>query len=394
MKEYNAHFSCYSELYGNFDEIIIKVEAENQFDARRKAWEASDKSGDLEFSSCVKLCGITWKASPLDMQDYFNAQAEYDKCEINCIENIKKPNARIEQNEKKLEECERERYGNFGSLHTITRIAEDFGKPLGMLPPAIYEELHYAKEFCYQLDYNDYDKSSALLKIIEQAEKWDRNAMHSIQQLFRYGSGLFYGQELDFYAQFAKNGVYPVYADRTDYESQYIQRWTSAREYKSMVELPFFGEKDIIAGSQSMQYEWQTLVLNKEALQPENQIPYNLLWITKQENTVGYDTNDKDLIIAENLITGEIAEWKRSDFIGVLRPEKDAKINYEEIKAEYQALQAFNEKIIDKMEKPEYPAAKRKQTLEEKLQAANEKVKAQEIKNKNLKSRNKPEELE
>ena len=384
MKEYSAHFSCYSELYGNFDEVIIKLNADNQFDARRKAWELSDENNDLKFSSCIKLCGITWKASPLDMQDYFNAQAEYEKCEIKRIENVKKPNARIEQNEKKLEECERERYSSFGSLYTITSIAEDFGKPLGMLPPSIYEELHYAKEICYQFDWNDYDKSSVLLKIIEQAEKWDRNAMHSIQQLFLYGNGLYNGQEIDFSTQFKKDGIYPVYVDRTDYDSQYIHRWTMAQEYKSIAELPLFGEKDIINGSQFMQYEWQTLVLNKEALQPEVQFPYNLLWITKQENTASHDINGENPIIAENLITGETAKWKLSDFIGVLRPEINAKINYEEIKSEYKAL------YKELPEKSEQSGIKPK-TLEEKLRDAKEKVKEQSAQNNNKKSRKRTE---
>jgi len=378
LKEYNAHFSCYSELYGDFNEIIIKVDAENQFEARRKAWELSDKNSDLEFSSCIKLCGITWKASSLDMQDYFNAQAEYDKCEIKCIENIKKPNAKIEQNNDKLEECERERYSSFSSLFTVTRIAEDFGKPLGMLPPEIYEELRCAREFCYQFSWEDYNKSSVLLKIIEQAENWDRNAIHSIQQLFRYGSGLFNGQEFDFSAQFAKDGIYPVYADRSDYESKYIRRWITAREYNSIDKLPFFGENDVIIGSQSMQYEWQTLVLNKEALQPEAQTPFNLLWIIQQNDSAGYD------MLAENRITGEKAKWNHDDFIGILRPEIDAKINYESIKTGYKELKTtLSEKSEHHIVKPK--------TLAYKLQEANEKIKAQEKQNNNEKPRKKAE---
>lgn len=382
MKEYSVHFSCYSELYGNFDEVIIKVDAENQFDARSRAWELSEKNSDLEFSSCIKLCGITWNASPLDMQDYFNAQAEYEKYQIKYIDNIKKPNARIEKNENKLENCERERYSSFGSLYTISRIAEDLGKPLGMLPPAIYEELHYAKEFCYQFGWNDNDKSSVLLKMIEQAEKWDRNAIHSIQELFRHGIGLFNGQEFDFSAQFGRNGIYTVYADRTESEYHFIQRWRMAREYTSIANLPFFGEKDIIVGSHAMQYEWQTLVLNKTALPTETQIPYNSLWIPKQNDISEYDINGERMITAENLITGEIAKWKHSDFIGVLRPEINAKINYEVMKTEYQELQAFTKIIVNKIESQ---TAKSK-TLEDRLQDAKKKVKKQ---NNNIKSRKK-----
>ena len=95
MKEYNAHFSCYSEQHGSFTEVTIKVNAENQFDARYKAWELSGTNDDLKFSSCIELCGITWKAAPLDLQDYFNAQAEYEKYRIRCIEKVGKLNAQI-----------------------------------------------------------------------------------------------------------------------------------------------------------------------------------------------------------------------------------------------------------------------------------------------------------
>ena len=102
MKEYSVYFSFYCEQYGNFNDTAIKIDAADQFEARSKAWEALDNIDDIKFMSCVKLCGITWKASPLDMQDYFNAQAAYDKCMIKVIEDVKKPNAQIEKNQQKI----------------------------------------------------------------------------------------------------------------------------------------------------------------------------------------------------------------------------------------------------------------------------------------------------
>ena len=213
-----------------------------------------------------------------------------------------------------------------------------------MKPPSIYEELHYAKEFRSLLDKNgEHEKSRALWEQIEQAETWDNGAVFSIRELFKNGYGMAGGHSLDFADQFDKDGVYPVYADRADYASQYIYRWTNAREYKNLDSLPFFGENDVIANSQTMDYEYQTLVLKKEALPPEKQTPENSLWVVNTEIKGNHGTDSDKLITAENPITGEIADWERSDFHGVLRSEKTENINFKAITAEYQARNAEKE---------------------------------------------------
>ena len=299
MKEYNVHFSHYSEQYGNFNDTTVKVDAANQFEARSKAWEALEKNEDRKFMSCIKLCGITWEASPLDMQDYFNAATAKDKYKINYIENIDKPNAKIDMNSKKEENCERDRYSHFGSLNTISDIAKDFGKTHGLIPPAIYEELHYAREFVNLIDKteNDLEKSWALMQRIKEAEKWDNGAMFCIKELFKSGYGMADGHEFDFSKQFDKNGIYQMYADKSDSEYKYIHRWVYAKTYITLTDLPFFGEKDVIANSKNMDYDWQTLVLKKESLPPEKQIPENALW------TVNKAIEGKYRLVDDNFIT-------------------------------------------------------------------------------------------
>ena len=336
MKEYNAHFSFYSEQYGSFEEATIKVEAINQFEARSKAWALSESNANMEFASCIKLCGITWNASKLDLQDYFNAEVAYDKYRIQYIENVEQPNARIEKKDRMYDDWEREKSCHFTSLYTVSHIAEDLGKPHNIVSPAIFEEIHYAREFVNTLDLNDFDKASAMLEQIKRAENWDSSAIRSINELFRHGYGIANGHELDFSAQFEKNGIYPVHADCTEFASRYVQRWNNAREYKSLSSLPFFTEKDVIEGSQNMQYEWQTLLLKKEALSPDKQTPINSLW-TPTGDSLGDKNSDKPITV-ENIFTGEIAEWKHSDFLGVLRPEKSANIHDGTIRAEYVSL--------------------------------------------------------
>jgi len=337
MKEYRAYFSYYSEQYGYFDDTAIKVEADNPFDARSKAWDQVESCEDLKFASCIRLCGITWESSPLNMQDYLNAEAAEEKYRLKRIENVEYPNAQIEKSKEKIEYCKQERSEHYGSLWTIQRIAADFGRPYGMIPPMLYEELHYAREFLNLL-YDNWEEYSAFLKKIERAEKWDSAAMLDIRDSFRHGFFSAEGHDYDFSKQLDKGGLYPVYANRTDRESKYIYRWENAREYSSMTYLPFFGETDIIANSHTMQYDWQTLVLNKELLQLEYQTPINSLWIANQGSAANFDTDGDRPLVAENPLTGEVVEWKRTDFLGVLRPEKIVKINFEAIKAEYQTL--------------------------------------------------------
>ena len=341
MNRYSVHFSLYSEQYGAFDEAEIRVEAVDQFEARRLAWDASDEHRDMQFASCVKVCGVTWDASPLDVQDYFNAAASYEKYKLRYIENVDAPNGKIKDSDYEIEACKRGTAEHYGALWAISQVAGDFGRHHGILPPAIFEELHYAREFLDLIEPYDFEKYNTFLNVIERAEKWDSSAMFNIRELFGHGYLSIGGHEYSFSSQFKRGGIYQACADPADYDSMYIHRWTNAREYKSMGSLPFFGGKDIIANSQSLQYSWQTLVLGKEALPLEKQAPENCLWLANQYSEADYDIDGSRAIYAENLITGEVAQWKRTDFLGVLRPEKAEKIDYEAIKAERAAVSAI-----------------------------------------------------
>lgn len=340
MKTYNVYFSYYSEQYGTFEEATIKADAENQFEARRIAWEASENSDDLKFASNIKVCGVTWDASPLDLQDYFNAQAALEKYRLKGIESVEIPNAKLNNASDSLDRYERQKAELYGSLQTISQIAADFGKPHNMLPPTAYEELHYAREFLTLLEGpDDFNNYNAFLRLIERAEQWDSSAIYTLRDQFKYGRFEIEGMQFDFSGQYSKDGLYPDRADLSDSDYKYIYRWQHGAAYKTMSRLPFFGEKDVIAGSEAMQYDWQTLVLKRDVLRPESQIPVNSLWIANQGSDANFDKSGDGLIVAENPFTEKIAECKRSDFIGVLRPEIAAKIDYEAIKQEHQASQ-------------------------------------------------------
>ena len=334
MKSYSVYFSYYSEQYGEFQETHIPVQAENQFEARRLAWGLSESRDDLKFASNIKLSGIVWGGSPLELQDYFNAEASFEKYRLRNIENVEIPNAKI--GVKPTERYEREKMEHYGSLHTISRTALDFGKPYGMLPPTIYDELHYTREFLSLLT-TDYEKYNALSKLIERAEKWDASAMHSLKESFQYGHFTVDGIDLNFSKQYDKNGLYPDRADLTDHTRTYIRRWQNATKYKTLAQLPFFGERDVIAGSHAMQYDFANLVLKKRILRPEYEMPVNSLWTTTEHREANFATCGDWPILARNLFTDKVIEFRRSDFVGVLLPEKSANIDYEAIREEYNA---------------------------------------------------------
>jgi len=186
MKPYNVHFSYYSEEYGQFDENRYYVEAEDQFEARQKAWEIVDSDDSRRFMSCLRQCGVTWEASPANMEDYLNSIAADYKCRVKKIENVDIPNAKIQKSEDAQDIANGDRGYFLGCLGAVSDMAKDIGRPFGMAPPDLFEELHYAEGFVGEIQNSDsYDHAWLLSDRIEAARKWDQNAMFSLRQLFK-----------------------------------------------------------------------------------------------------------------------------------------------------------------------------------------------------------------
>ncbi len=336
MTDYKVHFSFYSEEYGNFDEAIIEVKAEDIFEARHKAWLLSEDNDNLKFASDLKLCGITWESSPMNMSDYFNAEAAYIKYYQSKIENIDIPNAKIQSSERGLESCVHQKYQTFGEYSQLSCMAEAFGKPHGFMPPTIYEELHYATEFVSWLEQQgNFERAEELYNRIQAAQKWDKSSMFNIQNLFKEMSIYMNGESVDFSSQFDKHGIYPKVANSSDSDYTYIYRWQHAKKVDSISNLRVFGEKDIIPNSQSLDYSCHYIVLDSEKLAPEHRKPENIVWTVDSNINSVSPTND-EIVCARNLATNETCKWQKNDFIGVLRPDIADNINYEAISNEYQ----------------------------------------------------------
>jgi len=329
-----VHFSYYSEEYGQFDGIKYAVEAGDQFEARQKAWERLENDESMQYASCIKQSGVTWEASPLNIQEYFTMMAAFAKYGIQETKNIDIPNAVIYQDDDRIRQARDALSHCWGNLDAISIIAKDFGEHHGMIPPDIFDELHYAALIARELDQSG--KTEQAWELYDKtytAEKWDFDSMHSIKQLFRDGSIWLCGESVYLGNYFCKDGIFPEKAALTDYEDKYISRWHNARHIDKLAQLPMFGEKHVInenrGSDNQLSYEYHVLIIRRDALPKEQQKPENMLWtpVTDGEHTQ----------YAQNMITGVFSKLSRNDFVGVLRPEFENKIDFEALKGEYAA---------------------------------------------------------
>jgi hypothetical protein len=337
MTEYQAHFSYYSENSGRFETQLIKIRAENLLEARGQAWEGWDRGDCAAFASCVKLSGVTWEASPLNLEDYFNALAARYKCAMNEIREVELRNDEIERAPENAARHNSDLYSLSGGLDCVYFTARDIGKPLGMAPPNVHEELQYALKFVDILDQRrEHETAQALYEVIERSKKWDNSMEFMLRGLFRDGNIYLNGDYVDFAEQFGRNGVCPTVADRTDFAHTYIYRWRHAPKVTEIARLPMFAQDNVVKNSQSIPFEYRTLVLRRERLNEPFRMPENLLWTPSETDDA--IPGDPDVVFsAENVITGETEEWRRWDFCGVLRPEFCENIDFDKLRAEYAA---------------------------------------------------------
>jgi len=329
MTDYYVHFSYYNEEKGRFSESAYRTKADDQFEARRKAWEIFDKDTWRGPVACVKQCGVTWEPSSMDMRDYFIAQAAESNYRARLIENVNIPNAVILRDSALELKAKTELTYHWGRLNAISTIARDMGRSFDMKPPDIYDELHYVQDCIYMLYcIGDGPRHNALTDIAEKAAGWDNDAMFELKSLFRTGAVKLCGQMTVFSEEFGRDGFFPEKADVTDNESKYIMRWLNTSRIDQLSQLPVFGEKDVVPvnGSRNFLNTDALLVLRPDVLPKECQIPEYLLW--KQLDSF-------PPMYARNLITNEYMEINGDDFIGALRPEYEKSIDFDALSQEY-----------------------------------------------------------
>lgn len=332
MRKFNVHFSFYSEEYGNFDDNYYSVTAETPFEARDKAWAICDQDSDTLLHSNIKQYGVTWSPNLLDAGDYFYSHAANIKQGMGHLLNVDIPNDEI-ANMGKQHRLESERCSYLIALQTLNDVAKDLYADKGILPPSVYEELHYTELLCEQLGWGE--KTDALWERIEKVRKWDHGAIYAIQKLFRDGYTWLCSETTNFKEHFGRNGIYPVHNNLDEYDRSYVARWKNKWKVDSLKRLPLFQETDVIKNSAGhMDYEWQTLLLDSQTLKDGYRIPENQLWQPSESLEHGTEM-ENGMLLVENLITGQRMSCHESNFLGVIRPDKIAVLDFEALKKEY-----------------------------------------------------------
>jgi len=330
MREYDVHFSFYDEQWGNFDDVSYKVMAETPFEAREKAWPVCDQDGETLFRSNIKQYAVTWTPNLLDAGDYFYAQAALVKESMGRINNVQIPNARI-SNPEYEQSLKAEHHFDLGSLRAIDFMAKDLYADKGMVPPSIYEELHYTEKLCEQLGWGD--KADALWDRMDKAKKWDQGAIYSIRDLFKDGYTWLCGETTHFREQFDRHGIFPVHNNLDERDYSYISRWQRARKVDNIQRLPALTKADVIEHSAGhMDFYGQTLLLNFDRAADRHRTPENMLWTPIDTSERG-EVIQNGALLAENLITGERMTFPKDAFIGVLRPELAAAFDFDALKS-------------------------------------------------------------
>jgi len=334
MRTYNAYFSFYSEEWGNFDDVIYKVQADSPYDARTEAWLKWSQCMDSKFQSCVKLYAITWEPNPLDAGDYFYSIAADTKMAMRRIDYVDIPNCRI-QKRNQTEFYEKLKHYDLAALNKTDDIAKDLYADKGILPPSIYEELHYARELAYRLEFT---QSKVLLDIIDQAAKWDvKGYKWDIRELFKNRYISLNNDTYYFQNQFDRKGVYPLYNDLNDTESKYVARWKNMKTVNALADLKPPQENDVIPQSNDfMAYDGHYLFIDTHQFLDVFDHPENRIWIPTGDITnITHDYSNA--FIAENAITDNQIKFYRSDFLGVLRPDVTERYDFDALKREYVA---------------------------------------------------------
>ncbi len=335
MQEYYVHFSFYSEDSGRFDNISYDVMAETPFEARGKAWGMCDEDKDTLFRSNIKQFAVTWNPNLLDAGDYFYSHAASIKQSLGYLMNVELPNDSILKSGHQ-KQYERDRCSYLHSLYTLDTVAKDLYADKGMIPPSIYEELHYAEELCDHLGWGG--RGDALWERMDKAKKWDRGAIYSIRDMFQNGYTTLSGEIVRFSEQLGRNSIYPYHNKPDEREYEYISRWQDKKAIEHLWRIPILKESDAIKNSAGhMDYTDQILLLDYKKLVTGYQTPENQFWQMSEFQVSDRGSLD-DKISVKNPITGMCMSCSKNNFYGVLRPDVTARIDFDRLKQGYDAI--------------------------------------------------------
>jgi hypothetical protein len=344
MRNHRVYFSVYDEEEGYFGDVPYDVLADTSLAARKLAWDELAKDSSSRFYSCVRQIGVTWDSSPMNMLDYFNSLAAAEKLTLNRVKYIDIPNAAIEKSESgeaKKSTAITDRAGALGSLYTINKMAHDMFRGYDISPPEFADEIECAREISYQLaDSGNKDAYDKIQHIIKESFRYRTHLLRDLMNDKFLTLDYKNNMGINLVKYFTKDGIFPEIQDVNDYNQyHYVQRWNSETSISSMYSLNHYFTKNIsectINESRDfMPFDYKALILNP-SLFPSNQHDFkNLLWIPTEDNDpIGLNQNSRFFV--QNLITDAVEEYARKDFLGVLRPDIYALLDFDALKYNY-----------------------------------------------------------
>jgi hypothetical protein len=348
LNTYNVHFSYYDEEKGLFDESNYPTQAENQFQARSEAWKLRNADEKASFQSCVRQIGITWDPflGDIGQHDCFNAGIANHIYRMNQSKYIDYPNGHIKLNAEIIGASESHISLIADYLDTINASMRDVGEAFKITPPYVFDEIEYAKRMIKEIDNTgQHEVMAALLNTTTNAQKWHPEAMQNLKDLFDTGCLNTQNNHIDLKRYMTQDSLFPLLADAADDNMEnYYSRWRKDSVLKIDKFFSSSSIKDFCVIKNSnlhMAYEGKALILNPESLTSSDRYTNNhfenIFW-RRQENkpddhSVEFDP--KSRFIARNLVTDEIKEFSRDQFVGVLRPEYVKYIDFDQLRDIY-----------------------------------------------------------
>lgn len=171
-------------------EMISRVvTAENPLEAIEKGWERIAKIRNTANIETVELAGLTWKSSPLDLQDYLNQQYSQSKVNETLEQKMRSPNAHDAKDQRLIDESERRRWFHMGSTSSLETTAQDMKQVMKLEPPELMLELQWGRDvYKKMLTEERLEEAEGLREILEKARDGDTEKMKTLQNVFKTGS--------------------------------------------------------------------------------------------------------------------------------------------------------------------------------------------------------------
>lgn len=171
------------------DAVSRVVTAESPLEAIEKGWERIARIPNTSNIKSIEYAGMSWSASPLDLQDYLNQQHSQSKLNETLEHKVKLLNASSGGDERLVNEHERGRWFHIGCTSAIETIADDLKQVTKLYPPELMLELQWGKDIYKKMISQDrLEEAEGLRILMDKAREGGAQEMKDLKRFFDHGS--------------------------------------------------------------------------------------------------------------------------------------------------------------------------------------------------------------